>query len=135
MIRRPVRSGLTIFAVAISIGCVVALVGVASGFKRAFQSLYETKNLDLIVVRAGQGQRLASTLDISLAEKIRAIQGVRHVFPALVDVISFEEQGIYGVVTQGLIMEPMVAASFNVVEGRALSLRDTKSLMLGAILA
>ncbi len=135
LIRRPVRSGLTIFAVAISIGCVVALVGVASGFKRAFQSLYETKNLDLIVVRAGQGQRLASTLDISLAEKIRAIQGVRHVFPALVDVISFEEQGIYGVVTQGLIMEPMVAASFNVVEGRALSLRDTKSLMLGAILA
>ncbi len=135
LVRRPIRSGLTVFAVAISIGCVVALVGVATGFKRAFRGLYETKNLDLIVVRAGQGQRLASTLDIGLADKMRAIPGVRYVFPGLVDVISFEEQGIYGVVAQGLKMNPMVAETFKIVEGRALNEQDTKALMLGAILA
>jgi len=135
LIRRPVRSGLTIFAVAISIGCVVALVGISTGFKRTFSGLYEAKNLDMIVVRSGQGQRLASTLDQGLAEKFRGVPGIKLVFPGLVDVISFEDQGIYGAVAQGLIMDPRTAASFRVTEGRTLTLEDGKVLLLGSILA
>jgi putative ABC transport system permease protein len=135
LIRRPVRSGLTIFAVAISIGCVVALVGISTGFKRTFSGLYEAKNLDMIVVRSGQGQRLASTLDQGLAEKFRGVPGIKLVFPGLVDVISFEDQGIYGAVAQGLIMDPRTAASFRVTEGRTLTQEDGKVLLLGSILA
>jgi putative ABC transport system permease protein len=135
LIRRPVRSGLTVFAVAISIGCVVALVGISTGFKRTFTGLYETKNLDMIVVRSGQGQRLASTLDQGLADKFRQIPGIKFVFPGLVDVISFEEQGIYGAVAQGLNMDQRTAASFRIVEGRTLTENDRQTMLLGSILA
>lgn len=135
LIRRPVRSGLTIFAVAISIGCVVALVGISTGFKRTFTGLYESKNLDMVVVRSGQGQRLTSTLDQSLVEKFRQIPGIKLVFPGLVDVISFEEEGIFGAVAQGLYMDPRTAASFKVVEGRTLTAEDSKVMLLGSILA
>ncbi len=133
--RRRIRSGLTIFAVAISIGCVVALVGISTGFKRTFNGLYETKNLDMIIVRSGQGQRLASTLDQGLAEKFRRIPGIKMVFPGLVDVISFEEQGIYGAVAQGMQMDPRTAASFRIMEGRTLKPDDGKVMLLGSILA
>jgi putative ABC transport system permease protein len=52
-----------------------------------------------------------------------------------VDVISFEEQGIYGAVAQGLAMDPRTAASFRITEGRTLTPEDRNVLLLGAILA
>ena len=92
-IRRPLRSALTIIAIATAIGAVVALVGIASGFERTFLEHYRGAGIDLVVVRAGASQQLNSTLDQSMEEKIQQIPSVKDVIPGLGDVISFEARG------------------------------------------
>ena len=82
-IRRPLRSILTALAIAVAVGTVVALVGISYGFERTFLDLYRGSGIGLIVVRAGSKQRMTSTLDERLADKIRALPGVRDVFGGL----------------------------------------------------
>ena len=134
-IRRPLRSVLTIIAIATAIGAVVALVGIASGFERTFLELYKGVGIDLIVVRAGAKQRLNSTLDQAMGEKIARLPSVHDVIPGLADVISFEDAGLYGVLVQGWVPESKIFEHITVLQGRTLTKSDTKSVMLGSILA
>jgi len=134
-IRRPLRSALTIIAIATAIGAVVALVGIASGFERTFLELYKGVGIDLVVVRAGARQRLNSTLDQAMGDKIARIPSVRDVIPGLADVISFEDAGLYGVLVQGWVPESVIFNHTTVLSGRTLKRDDSKAVMLGSILA
>jgi len=134
-IRRPLRSALTVIAIAVAVGTVDALVGVAAGFERTFLSLYKGAGVDLIVVRAGAKQRLNSTLEESLGDKIRQVPGVADVIPGLADVISFQDAGLLGVVLQGLVPETRVFAHLNFVSGRSLRRDDKKAAVIGTVLA
>lgn len=134
-IRRPLRSILTVIAIAIAVGSVVSLVGIASGFEETFLSLYKSAGVDLIVVRAGAKQRLTSTLEESLGDQIRRLPGVREVIPGLADVVSFEEFGLYGVLVQGWVPETVAFNHIQVLAGRALKRDDQKAVMLGSVLA
>jgi len=49
--RRPLRSLLTVTAVALGVGAVVSLVGIATGFKSSFLELYGRMGIDLLVIR------------------------------------------------------------------------------------
>ncbi len=133
--RRPLRSVLTIVAIAIAVGAVVALVGIAAGFEASFLDLYRGVGIDLVVVRGGASQGLNSTIDQEVGEAIRAIPAVADVIPALVDVVSFEDQGLYGVVVQGWVPETPVWSHLEPTGGRLLRAGDTKAVVLGAILA
>jgi putative ABC transport system permease protein len=134
-IRRPLRSILTVFAIAIAVGSVVSLVGIASGFEESFLTLYKGAGVDLIVVRAGAKQRLTSTLDESLGAEIKKVPGVREVIPGLADVVSFEEFNLYGVLVQGWVPETVAFKHITILEGRALKRDDQKAVMLGSVLA
>jgi putative ABC transport system permease protein len=134
-IRRPLRSALTIIAIATAIGAVVALVGVSSGFERTFLDLYKGAGIDLIVVRAGARQRLNSTLDQAMGDKIAKLASVKDVIPGLADVISFEDAGLYGVLVQGWVPESVIFQHITVLSGRTLKRDDAKAVMLGSILA
>jgi putative ABC transport system permease protein len=135
VLRRPLRSLLTVTAIAIAIGCVVALVGVATGFERAFLQLYEKVGVDLIVVRTGGRQRLNSSLDEAFGDKIKQVPGVADVLPGLADVVSFEEHGLYGVVVQGWVPQTTVFDHLHVTQGRTLRRDDKRAVLLGAVLA
>jgi putative ABC transport system permease protein len=134
-IRRPLRSALTIMAIATAIGAVVALVGIASGFERTFLDHYKGAGIDLVVVRAGASQRLNSTLDQALGDKIQKIPGVKDVIPGLGDFVSFEDAGLYGVLVQGWEPESKMFDLITVLSGRGLKRGDTRAVMLGSILA
>lgn len=135
LIRRPLRSLLTVFAIAIAIGSVVALVGTATGFESAFLKLYQEANVNLIVARRGTAQRLNTTLNESLGEEIRKLPGVREVLPGLAEVISFPEAGLVIVGVQGWKPETAVFNHIRVKEGRNLTRADTRSVLLGTLLA
>jgi putative ABC transport system permease protein len=134
-IRRPLRSALTVIAIAVAVGTVDALVGVASGFEKTFLSLYKGVGVDLVVVRAGAKQRLNSTIEESLADKMRQIPDVAEVIPGLADVVSFEESGLLGVVLQGLVPETKVFEHLSFVSGRSLRKDDEKAAVIGTVLA
>ena len=118
-IRRPLRSALTIIAIATAIGAVVSLVGVASGFERTFLDHYKGAGIDLVVVRAGASQRLNSTLDEAIGDKIKKIPGVKDVIAGLGDFVSFEDAGLYGVLVQGWAPESKMFDLITVLSGRS----------------
>jgi len=114
---------------------VVALVGISYGFERTFLDLYRGSEIGLIVVRAGSKQRMNSTLDERLWDQMRALPGVRDVFPGLVDTVSFNELGLYGVLVQGWMPETMAFDHLRLIAGRVLRRDDGRAVMLGTILA
>lgn len=135
LLRRPLRSLLTAFAVAIAIGAVIALVGIANGFEQTFLTLYANAGVDMVVVRKGARQRMNSTLDETLGEKIQQIAGVREVLAGLADTVSFEDQGLYSVVIQGWEPQTAVFDHLTIIAGRNLKKSDRRAILLGTILA
>jgi putative ABC transport system permease protein len=135
VVRRPLRSALTVIAIAIAICAVVSLVGIARGFQQSLADLYERVGVDLIVVRSGGRQRLNSALDARLGDKIRALPGVKDVLPGLVDVLSFSDYGIYSVILQGWVPETAAFEHLKMESGRMLTRKDRKAVMLGTLLA
>jgi putative ABC transport system permease protein len=135
VLRRKLRSGLTVIAVAIAVGSVVALVGIANGFKDSFMDFYQSAGVDMIVARSGSQRRLTSTLDEGLSGKIQALAGVKEVVPGLADVVTFPDANLYVVPVSGLIPETHVFDHFKLSAGRLLLKSDHKVVVLGVDLA
>jgi len=135
MTRRWLRSTLTIVAVALAIGAMVALVGIADGFVASFMDVYLGVGIDMIVVRTGVQERINSGLDAEMGEKIRQVPGVVDVVPSLLDVISFEKQDLYGVPLRGMAADSRLVTELHVTQGRFLRADDHQAAMIGQGLA
>jgi putative ABC transport system permease protein len=136
LFRRPLRSALTVIAVAIAIGALISLVGVANGFEQSFLNIYEKEGVDLIVIQKGVLQPISSRLDEDLGPKIEAIPGVHEVLPALVEVISQEVNGeTQPLNLQGWIPETSIFDHLTLVKGEPLKKTDTDSVLLGSVTA
>lgn len=136
LFRRRFRSVLTLAGVALAVGAVVALVGVANGLTRSFLDIYNRRGVDLIVVKAGVTERLTSVLDEALGQKIAQLPGVKRVAWGLMDVVSFEELDLFAVVVQGWPDDSFMLGELKVLPGgRKLKAGDGRVVMLGKILA
>jgi putative ABC transport system permease protein len=133
--RRPIRSALTVSGMAVAVAAVVSLVGMADGFQRSFLKLYRGQGVDIVVVRARTADRMASELNESIGSQIAAIADVARVEPVLLDAISFEQQGLYGIVVQGLDPAAVARSDQKLITGRSLRGRDGRVVMLGQLLA
>jgi putative ABC transport system permease protein len=133
--RRPVRSGLTASGVAVAVTAVVMLVGISRGFETELLKVYEQHGTDLIVVRAGVAQRLTSSLDMGLGEKIARLPNVERVVPGLMDVVSFEKFDLFGVTVNGWPADSAVFDQMQVVDGHRIEPGDGPVVMLGSVLA
>lgn len=135
VLQRKARSALTVIGVAIAVTAVVALVGIADGFQRSFRELYETRGVDLMVVRAGSSERLSSSIPQQVGEQIRSLSGVRDVSPGLMDVVSFEEANLTSVALQGWAPDSFLFSGLKMLSGRSLRKGDDRGAMLGMVLA
>lgn len=135
LLRRGVRTTLTVLGLGVGIAAVVALLGIAWGFERSFMALFESKGIDLVVVRAGLSQHLTSNLEQSLGAKIRAIPGVAGVADSMADVVSFEEANLVSVLTNGWEPGSLLFDGVRILDGRSLEPGDKKAALLGRVLA
>jgi len=133
--RRRVRSALTVGGMAVAVSAVVALVGIADGFRQSFLDLYEGNSVDIIVVRARSADRMASEINEALGSKIAAVPGVEAVEPVLMDAISLEDSGQIGVVLQGLDPRGAAVRDVQITAGRTLAVGEKNAVLLGRILA
>ena len=125
---------MTVLGLSVGIAAVMILTGVAWGFERSFLAIYETKGIDLVVVRGGISNQLSSNLDASLAEKVRKVDGVADVAPSLMDTVSFEDKNLVSVLANGWEGGSRLFKGVRVLEGRALQPGDGKVVMLGRVL-
>ena len=135
VMRRKLRSSLTIFSVAIAVGSVVSLVGIATGFKDAFLTLYDSYQVDLMVTRTGSQRKLTSTLDETLNDQIDAIPGVSETIPGLIDIVSFPDLDLFVVPVSGLVPGKRAMKAFNIQDGETIQDSEEPNVILGSILA
>jgi putative ABC transport system permease protein len=135
LLRRGVRTVLTVCGLAIGVSAVESLLGIAWGFEQSFMTIYESKGIDLVVVKAGVGDRLTSNLDETLVTKIRDIPGVKTVVGSLTDVVSFDEANLSSVLVNGWAPDSLLFRGIRILNGRGLVKGDGKVAMLGRVLA
>ena len=135
LFRRRTRTILTAAGLAVAIAAVLDLVGVSWNFHRAFNSLYQGKGIDLVVVRAGLTNQLSSTLDQQLGDRIRAIDGVAKVAPSLMDVVGFEQANLASVLVNGWESGSLLFSGSHILEGRTFGPEEKDVALLGRILA
>ncbi|QEG40046.1 ABC transporter permease [Roseimaritima ulvae] len=133
--RRPLRSILTVIAVALGVGAVVSLVGIATGFKQSFMNLYGEVGIDLLVIKGRVGRQLESGIPESMNDRILAIPGVVSAIPGVGDVISFPDDDLYMVVVNGWVPESEVFDHLTLLDGRFITKQDHRKLNLGTVLA
>jgi putative ABC transport system permease protein len=136
VLRRKVRSALTGLGIAVAIAAVVALLGISSGFKKSSAETYESRGVDLVVVRAGVADRLTSSLDEKYGERIASLPNVARVDDTLTDRVSFDERGLVGVPLRGCRAGGRVLGELNFGDqGRTLEDSDERCIVLGSALA
>ena len=136
VVRRRVRSTLTVVGMAVAVGAVVALVGISSSSIQSFLSIYQNQKVAIIVQQRGAKQRLTSTLSDKLGDEIAKIPGVKQVNTGLVDYTSLEELGISALIVQGWVVDSPVMRALNIQPGgHWLTAADKKGVLLGEELA
>jgi putative ABC transport system permease protein len=135
LVRRRLRSLLTIAGIGLAVGAMIALVGISRGFVDSFIELYQGRGIDLVVVRAGVAERLTSALDESVGVKIRELPGVKQVAGVMMDVVSFPELNMFGVPILGWEPGAFMFENLKLVSGRAPTNTDGKVVLLGSILS
>ncbi|MEN6406317.1 MAG: ABC transporter permease [Thermoguttaceae bacterium] len=136
VVRRRIRSTLTVVGMAVAVGAVVALVGISNSSIHSFMAIYTNQKIAIIVQQRGAKQRLTSTLSEKLGESIARIPGVKQVHTGLVDYTSLEDLGINALVVQGWVPDSAAMRALNVQPGgHWLTAADRRGVLLGEDLA
>ena len=112
LLRRRVRSLLTLLGMAAAVGAVVSLRGVAVGFVAAFQQVYAAHGVDIVVSRQGAADRLSSSVDESFSDRLQVIPEIERVAGVLLDTLSLEDRGIFGIPAMGLTVDSWMLRDF-----------------------
>lgn len=133
--RRPARSLLTVCGLSVAVASVVALVGLAHCLESSFLELYRRQGADLVVQRRGGTVQISKGLPLQLADQIRNFPETREVISGLMDMISFENEGLFMVIANGWEATCPVLDRVHLLAGRRLQAGDNRQVMLGRILA
>src|SRR5262245_58398390 len=90
LMRRPVRTGLTIVGISIGIAALVALVGISRGFETSWQTGMKSRGTDIVVSNMGRGLT-PKPFSAAVLERIAPLPHVAETCGLLVDVVSLEK--------------------------------------------
>jgi len=135
LLRRPSRTGFTVFALALSIAATTALVAIGHGYAHSRQGYYEQRGIDIVVVRAGVAERVTSSLRGELAERLRSFPQVRRVDAGLTEMVALGDGGLVGVPLRGVDPRGFTLQQFRITDGRTLREGDRGVALLGSSLA
>ncbi|MGE5138519.1 MAG: ABC transporter permease, partial [Rudaea sp.] len=94
LLRRPVRTILTMLGIAIGVAAVVSLGAMADGFMRNYNSAVGVES-DILVSQADAYDVLFSIIDESFQERIQAVPGVERVEPGVYTWIATGEMPFF----------------------------------------
>jgi putative ABC transport system permease protein len=133
LIRRPMRSALTVVGIAIAIAAVVALTSLAWGFGRTWTSAYLARGTDLIVGKKSNQRPLPTPFSESVARGIEQLPEVAAASGTLGDLMSIEDAP--ALVVFGWPGDSFLWDHLTLREGRWPRTSDTRALALGAVAA
>jgi putative ABC transport system permease protein len=89
LIRRPVRTGLTILGISVGIAAVVALVGISRGFSKSWARGMKARGTDVVVTNMA-GSLIPKPFSVSVRDRIAHLPHVAATCGLLVDLMSVE---------------------------------------------
>lgn len=89
LIRRPVRTGLTILGISVGIAAVVALVGISRGFSKSWETGMKARGTDVVVSDMGSSL-VPKPFSASVRDRIAHLPHVDATCGILVDLMSIE---------------------------------------------
>ncbi len=90
LMRRPVRTGLTIVGIAIGIAAVVALVGISRGFETSWRAGMKSRGTDIVVSNMGKGIT-PKPFSATALDRVAPLPHVAEACALLVDFVSVEK--------------------------------------------
>ncbi|MGI8890517.1 MAG: ABC transporter permease [Chthoniobacterales bacterium] len=93
LLRRPVRTCLTLAGISIGIAAVVALVGMSRGFQKGWEVGLKARGTDLVISSKG-GSLTPKPFNASLRDQIAKIPGIAATCALLVEVTSVEDSDL-----------------------------------------
>jgi putative ABC transport system permease protein len=138
VLRRRIRSTLTMTGMAVAVTFVVVLVGVANGVSKSMYKLYADRGVSLIVTRSDTINPLSVTLPAKVAKEIEKVDGVSATCAGLVDFQNnVEDFGSEPVGIQGWPAGNYMFRELKIIDGENLSDRDpgSKGVVVGNTLA
>jgi putative ABC transport system permease protein len=91
LLRRPIRSALTLAGITIGIGAVVALTSLAWGFERGWVDAYRARGADLVVARITSRNPLPIPFPVADVDAMARLEGVAAAAGVLTDLMSIED--------------------------------------------
>jgi putative ABC transport system permease protein len=89
LIRRPVRTGLTILGISVGIAAVVALVGISRGFSKSWETGMKARGTDVVVSNMGSSL-IPKPFNVSVRDRIAHLPHVAATCGILVDLMGVE---------------------------------------------
>ena len=89
LMRRPVRTGLTLVGISIGIAAVVALVGISRGFERSWESGMKSRGTDIVVSNMGSSLT-PKPFPATMRDRITRVPHVAETCTLLVELMSIE---------------------------------------------
>ena len=132
LIRRPVRTGLTLVGISIGIGAVVTLVGMAWGYEKSMVKHLDVIGIDLVVSNMSGGI-MPKTYDASLQDKIATLPNVGETTSVLMQLLSIEDAPM--MMVSGREWGGFTWKQLKVVEGRLPKDGDEPAVVLGVLAA
>ena len=90
LMRRPVRTGLTIVGISIGIAALVALVGISRGFEASWKTGMKSRGTDIVVSSMGKGLT-PKPFSAAAVDRIAPLAHVAETCSLLVDLVSVEK--------------------------------------------
>ncbi len=132
LLRRPIRTGLTVAGIGVGIGAVVALLGLAWGLQQSWGDALRVRKTDLVVRKSASGLA-AQPFDEKLVENVRKSPDVAAAANLLTEILSIEEVPM--MVVSGREWGSFLWESLAVLEGSLPKSPEENSVVLGKLAA
>jgi putative ABC transport system permease protein len=133
--RRKTRTLLTAAGLAAAVAATTTLLNIAWAFAGSAADAYKSRNVDIVVVRAGVAERITSSLGAPLATRLAALSEVADVDASLTEMVSFGAKTLVGIPLHGLDPGGFAVGSLTIASGRGLKKEDRHTVLLGSGLA
>ena len=132
LLRRPIRTGLTLVGISIGIAAVVALVGMSSGYEKSIGKQLDVIGIDLVVSNMGGGF-MPKVFDASIEKQIAKLPRVAKTTAVLMQMLSVEDAPM--VMVSGREWGGFTWDKLKVLEGRLPKDGKEPAVVLGRLAA
>lgn len=132
LIRRPVRTGLTLLGISIGIAAVVALVGMAWGYEKSIGKQLDVIGIDVVVSNMSGGL-MPKVFDESLQAEVAKLPNVAQTTSVLMQMLSIEDAPM--MMVSGREWGGFTWEKLQVLEGRMPKDANEPAVVLGRLAA